>query len=114
MNMEIGSSMDSELPWNLFQDFPAQPTLSMLRQIRQNSPTAFLKALRVLADGSRIEERREAYGETGLLDYFLEMQARASEKEVRRECLRAIANACADNGKATGVYLLVFGSSVIC
>lgn len=114
MNMDIDSAMDSEILWNLFQDSPAQPTLLMLRRFRQDSPTAFLKALSILADGSRIEERREAYGETGLLDYFLEIQATAPEKGVRRECLRAIANACADTGKATGVYLSLFSSSVIC
>ena len=105
--------MDNELPWNLFRDFPTQPALQVLRQLRQASPSDFLKALSILADGSRIEERREAYGEIGLLDYFLETQATAPEIEVRRECLRAIANACADTGKVTGVYLVVFSSSAI-
>lgn len=103
--------MDNEIPWNLFRDFPAPSTLPMLQRLHQDSPSAFLKALTFLADGSRIEERREAYGETGLLEYFLETQATATEQEVRRECLRAIANACADTGKVASVYLMVFSSS---
>ena len=111
--MDIDSDMEKQLRWNLFRDFPAQPTLPMLRQLRQDSSSDFLKALSILADGSRIEERREAYGETGILDYFLETQATAPEIEVRRECLRAIANACADTGKMTGVCLVVFSSSAI-
>ena len=113
-NMKIDSAMDSELLWDLFRDFPAQPTLPMLRRLRQDSPSGFLKALNILADGSRIEERREAYGEAGLLEYFLDMQATAPEKDVRRECLRAIANACADTGKAIGVYLVILSLSAIC
>ena len=111
MIINSDSNMDSELFWNLLRDFPAQTTLPVLRQLRQDSPKNFLKALHILADGSRLEERREAYGETGLVDYFLEMQATAPEKEVHRECLRAITNACADTGKATGVYLVVFSLS---
>ena len=113
MNMNINSTMEVESFWNIFRDFPAQPTLPMLRRLRRDSPSDFLNAVSILADGSRIEERREAYGEIGMLEYFLEMQAIAPEKEVRRECLRAIANACADTGKATGVRLMIISSSAM-
>lgn len=80
-------------------------SLHELQQIREKSPQDFSTALKILADGSRCEDRREAYGETGILDWLLELQATSLDVEVRRECIRAIANSCADTGKVFVCFL---------
>ena len=70
-----------------------------LRQLQESRCEDFSIALKILADGTRCEDRREAYGKTGMLDYLLNLQATTLDVEVRSECLRAIANSCADTGK---------------
>lgn len=76
----------------------SERSVYQLRRLRENHPEGFSTALKILADGSRCEDRREAYGKTGILEYLLELQATMLDIEVRRECLRAIANSCADTG----------------
>ena len=77
-----------------------------LRRLHETRPEGFSTALKILADGTRCEDRREAYGKTGMLDYLLELQVTTLDIEVRRECLRAIANSCADTGKVFAYFLM--------
>lgn len=94
---------------SIFERPPSIDTLPALQRLDQDSPL-FRRALHVLADGGRDEDRRGAYGQTGLLDYLLEVQANCLNG--RTPSLRAIANACADNGKAHYVLFKLFGSFV--
>lgn len=99
-NLEAEFELAKETLWDVRTEPWSEEALPTLRRLHQESPRDFFEVLHVLADGSRHEARREAYGETGLLDYFLQLQATVPDKDVRRECLRAIANACADIGMA--------------
>ncbi|KAG6995829.1 hypothetical protein G7Y79_00041g077810 [Physcia stellaris] len=74
----------------------SEHSVQKLRQLHESRSEDFTTALKILADGTRCEDRREAYGKTGMLDYLLELQATTLVVEVRSECLRAIANSCAD------------------
>ena len=103
--------LEDEEILSIFAGPLSNDTLPCLQRLCQDS-TKYCKALEILADGSRNEDRREAYGQTGLLDYLLEVQA--SSQYGCQEALRAIANACADNGKAHDVSLDVFSSFDIC
>ena len=87
----------------IFADPPTQDTLLALQQLDQNS-AIFRQALKLIADGTRDENRREAYGQLGLLEYLLELQHNC--RQGHDEALRAIANACANNGKAHDVLLM--------
>lgn len=93
----------------IFADSPSIDTVPALQQIQ--NPVIFHQALELLADGARIEDRREAYGQLGLLDYLLELQH--SCPHGRDGALRAIVNACADHGKQTIDRLLESCSSLV-
>ena len=84
----------------IFADPPSVDTLLALQRLDR---ALLRQALKLLADGARIEDRREAYGQLGLLDYLLGLQHNCPY--TRNEALRAVANVCADNGKAHGVLL---------
>lgn len=107
---DVVTDMDGEELLSFFEKAPSSDTLPALQRLDEESPI-FLKALQVLANGSRDEDRREAYGKTGLLDYFLEVQAKCYD--ARKPSLQAIANACADNGKAHHVLFEDLGSYVV-
>ena len=100
--------------WDVSQDAPNNSIVVSLRELTEGEHSRFLDALRTLADGSRHEDRREAYGSTGLLDYAMELQATTTDLYVRRESLRIIANACADTGKEGVVLPKVSSSSAFC
>lgn len=95
-----GTDLGDEELLEIFGISPSQTTLQTLQSLLQDCPKGCSKAIRILADGSRNEDRRAAYGETGLLGYLLEIQATSPDDDTRREALRALANACADTGKA--------------
>ena len=94
--------MGDEEVLDLFAEPPSTDTLLALQQLDPNSPTC-RQALRLLADGTRIEGRREAYGQLGFLDFVLGLQYKCQHG--RDDALRAVANLCADNGKADDVLL---------
>lgn len=91
--------------WNSLTGSLSEHSVHELRLLHESHSEDFSKALKILADGTRYEDRREAYGNTGMLDYLLELQATTLDVEVRNECLRAIANSCADTGKAITCFL---------
>lgn len=91
--------------WNSFTGDLSEHSVHELRRLHEIGPEGFSTALKILADGTRCEDRREAYGKTGMLGYLLELQATTLDVEVRSECLRAIANSCADTGKAITCFL---------
>ena len=84
----------------IFADPPSVDTLLALQRLDR---ALLRQALKLLADGARIEDRREAYGQLGLLEYLLELQHDCRSEH--DEALRAIANACANNGKVHRVLL---------
>lgn len=95
-----GTNLGDEELSEIFGISPSQTTVQTLQWLLEDCPEACSKAIRILADGSRNEDRREAYGETGLLGCLMEIQATFPDDGTRRETLRAVANACADTGKA--------------
>ena len=84
----------------IFADPPSVDTLLALQRLDR---ALLRQALTLLADGARSEDRREAYGQLGLLECLLELQHDC--RSGHDEALRAIANACANNGKVHGVLL---------
>ena len=113
MKLNTSANMETQELHNFFASTPSKGFLLELQRLRQVAPDGFAEALKVLADGSRNEASREAYGTTGLLNYFMELQAVSLDFSVRFEALRAIANACADNSKAKDLVVEVFRLSTL-